>query len=331
MRHQCETPLQNRIKAITALAIAAALLGFSTVAAAQGQSAVSVDFREQLGPVRDQGNTNLCASYAVADAISLELGQRVSALSVAVRYYQLRGGLEYAIYQPITGSFYLGKPPSVLKSALDSTLCLDSQTIPDSSYTEEDLFEFLRLHAKYRSVISPDEPKELINELVGRAARLFPTLDSNQFRALLSPFRSAEETLGLWLDTGCSLRLNFSSESEIIGGNFSLQFGGRSLEIVNEALDHGQIAIIQYNPDFLVSDRNVPSRSGKLPSKHASSIVGRKILDGEAWYLLRNSWGANCSAYSKRNRANCTDGHIWIHERDLNKNLISATYLKTNK
>ena len=61
-------------------------------------------------------------------------------------------------------------------------------------------------------------------------------------------------------------------------------------ELVDDALENGQIASVSYHPDILISHNT------QKKSRHASVIVGSLKLCGEPYYILRNSLGPkSCS------------------------------------
>ena len=62
---------------------------------------------------------------------------------------------------------------------------------------------------------------------------------------------------------------------------------------------------------------------------HASIIIGKKKINGRCHYLLRNTWGKDCSKYDwKCETIGKNEGMgIWVDEKALFQNLLSMTYL----
>lgn len=71
------------------------------------------------------------------------------------------------------------------------------------------------------------------------------------------------------------------------------------------------------------------NQTGAL-SGHAASVVGRKFIDGECRYLLRNSWVTGCRKYSAELKPYCNpeDGTVWVSERLMKRHLKSVSYLE---
>ena len=94
-----------------------------------------LDLRSLLPAARNQGSTNWCTSYAIADLLSARLGQPVSALSVGSNYYVYRSGFEDITLNLFSGSrgpiaFGFGLMHSVFNTNLNHKLC-DQASLPD--------------------------------------------------------------------------------------------------------------------------------------------------------------------------------------------------------
>lgn len=90
------------------------------------------------------------------------------------------------------------------------------------------------------------------------------------------------------------------------------------IETLNRALNQGRLAGITYNPSFLLKSPN---------GAHASSIVGRKMINGECHYLLRNSWGLSCKPYNETYAKKCNAGYIWVDESSLKSHSSTVDYI----
>ncbi len=100
---------------------------------------------------------------------------------------------------------------------------------------------------------------------------------------------------------------------------------------------------VGYCSEFLKNKRYVgtkphgqPSYAGQMVTRdpktcggHASIIIGQKKIGGRCHYLIRNTWGKDCSKYDwKCETIGKGEGMgIWVEEGALFKNLMSMTYL----
>lgn len=307
------------------LSILVTLISLSTIATTKVFAATDVDFRDRLGPVRDQGETGLCFAHAAADALSLEAEKRISSLSVAFRYFGQRQGTDYIVMNPTFGEYRGGWGSKALALSANSKLCLADQTAPDNSFNENDLIRLIDIHRQYRATMSPTKPVEIFDALRGMISKLFPGIDPAKFEEKLRPFRPLSQTLGLMMDEACTAEIPGANERKVIGSEISLPSAKQNLEIINAALDKKHAAIVHYNPDLLF-EKSAPWYA-KVIGFHVSTIIGRQTRADGNWYLLRNTWGPDCRYYAPGVRSQCKDGHVWISEAVVAKEMTSAAYL----
>jgi hypothetical protein len=91
---------------------------------------------------------------------------------------------------------------------------------------------------------------------------------------------------------------------------------------MNNALTKGRVVAIGYDA-YTVMKRG---KSDHDDGDHASSIVGRKMINGQCHYLLRNSYGPSCSDLKKG--IICDKGHYWVTRERLSDSLYSIEYLE---
>lgn len=61
---------------------------------------------------------------------------------------------------------------------------------------------------------------------------------------------------------------------------------------------------------------------------HASLIAGHRTRNGHDEFLIRNSWGEDCSVY--HSDWECKNGNIWVRADSLVKNITDFNYLRHN-
>ena len=64
---------------------------------------------------------------------------------------------------------------------------------------------------------------------------------------------------------------------------------------------------------------------------HAAMIIGRrkKTSTGKCQYLIRNSWGTDCSNYKRG--VKCENGNLWVDDNELEQNMTKINYLELKK
>jgi hypothetical protein len=283
------------------------------------------ELRDQLGPVRNQWRTNICFAHAVADALTVKTGQRVGAFSIAIRYFEKRRNLEYFFMSPVFNTLpnqlQAGMSSEALRTAAENTVCNQRKEFRDGTVHEDQFSELLTTHQSYRSTISPYEPVEKIDKLKKLGETFLPGLNSDNLISLLSPFKSLEKTYGEWIDNECEIKID---QYEIIGSELGFQSKQKRIELINEALNLGAVPIVHYNVDFLFGER--APFYGKLVGLHVNTIVDRRIKNGVKEYLFRNTWGTSCN-FTSPYRENCRNGHFWVSEDIVKKEVTSVTYI----
>jgi hypothetical protein len=281
----------------------------------------------KLGPVRSQGNTQLCFAHAAADVATFYTGRRVSAFSVAVRNFQKREGFDYALFNPLgsiagkttqASKYMLGLASSVLTTSLGSTLCPDDQE-NRPTYRDGDLKSLWESYDRFRVYIGPKKPVELYERIAAGLSQVMPSLDSSTFSP--NRYRTLDQALGEWFDQRCRLQL---PEMKVTGVRTGAAGADSILKAINDALASGTIAMIHYDPAVL--DSIDPSVFQFLVGFHVSTIVAKARIEGETHYLLRNSWSEACHYYSKDISRRCDRGHIWLTENEVRKYVTSVAY-----
>jgi len=85
-----------------------------------------------------------------------------------------------------------------------------------------------------------------------------------------------------------------------------------------------QPVMISYCSNFLFEGKQF---NKKPCGYHASLIIGHRLVNQQDEFLIRNSWGNDCSKY--HSDWQCTDGNIWVDADTLIKNTTDYNFLKT--
>lgn len=283
---------------------------------------------EKLGPVRSQGNTQLCFAHAAADIATFHTGRRISAFSVAVRNFQKRKGFDYALFNPVgsiagkasgASKYMMGLAGSTLKTTLGSTLCADDQ-ISYSTYRDQQLKSLWDSYDRFRAYIGPRKPVELFQQIEQEVSIVMPGLDARTFSP--NRYRTLDQALGEWFDRQCDIKI--PGRLSVVSVDTGASGADKLLAALNQALSQGEIAMIHYDPAVL--DSIDPSIWQFLVGFHVSTIVAKAEIDGSPHYLLRNSWSEACHFYSEDIAGRCDRGHIWLTEPEIRRYVTSVAY-----
>lgn len=308
----------------------------------QAASCATVDFREKLGEPRNQDGLNWCFGSVAADALSAEIGLRVSDFDLSLRTFASFG-------KP------LGKNESITKLATASINKAVTVARRDGICTEESLPSNDRVLGylaaemeRNRNPLSPVEMEEWAATTLGKAIRsledvrgwslnrlgaaeattcdvykyansMFPKLDETQVFEGISSAQS-NEALFQWLVSlscrrqpvvlpkGTRLKQLLPPDNALPGAK-----GFHLLTSMDKRLDKQKPVIVGLNANRFVRDEG--------SAQHAAIIVGREFRDGKCKYLVRNSAGPGCGQYKDPygNRYNCSRGHFWITEEDFHQ------------
>jgi hypothetical protein len=93
---------------------------------------------------------------------------------------------------------------------------------------------------------------------------------------------------------------------------------------MNEALDTNHAVEIGYN---LYSVAEKPADQRERDGDHSGVIAGRKMIQGQCHYLLRNTQGPGCDFLPKFEKR-CSNGHIWITREELEPTFYGLSFIQ---
>lgn len=264
-------------------------------------SCESVDLRPQLGAIRDQGALSWCQSMVLADLLSYELKQEISAAAIGYLYSWDR--LTNNSHQ-WHKTFYLedGSIEGAFATLrANPSLCRESQisSVRPLSAMERIIKTFHEQTANSSdSLIQSARP---IKDL----QKLFPGFAETSLESVIktSDPRSFFKNLSA---AACQDNLAIPSSLQLKRAD------SRLLNTINQVLDNNHLPTVYYDQSFLYDPRPQPD----LPN-HLSILVGRRWNSEmkRCEFLLRNSHGPECE-YSEH--FECDAGSVWIPSDYLN-------------
>lgn len=283
-----------------------------------------VDLRDRLGEARDQGTTDWCYGFAMADLLSFHLGVRLSAFDLSLRTFLLHERAHYARLREENArqdssilEYRRGRTPDAMDVARREGVCEERHV--RSGSPEAPLDDWIdTIEALSRAGGPSSGGTQLTCSAADAAGTAYPTLSEPDLaEGLLSGSKlgifqtlSERSCAGrrVPLPSGLHYELTTLKAAERAGRR-----GDRLLPALAGILDRGEPAAVQFDLSrFLASPR------GELV--HVALVVGRRDVAGACQYLVRNSWGRGCASYSRP----CERGHIWLSEEDIRS---SASYV----
>ena len=334
---------------LTIIFSCAALFGAGAVA---GEACETRDYREEMGPPRDQGETSWCFAVTATELVSQAAKQRVSAFDVTASVF---GADEEGL---------LTHPDPNLASYIRATegffdqLKMDREINSRSTDPMKALDFFINTGGQLEAAVMMTNAKGLCLE------RDLPATKESDFQKEIGLVRRRlaqrmtrakppEKDAALWVEKLIARSLTdhadrrckrLPREKAFVPKVSSLALGVEQLgkliaegkltpegvakfifAEVDRALDSGRIAGIDYSLHTL----QAPDPDDKdKHAEHSSSIVARKKIGGKCMYLVRNSFGSDCSDYRRKFAKRCENGHVWVEPRDLGASAHTVTWIQ---
>ncbi len=292
---------------------------FSTNSKLSSRECTKIDLRSDLGEVRDQGNVGWCFANSAADLVTYKLKKRISPVDMAINFYDKMPQM------PRTD-----KLSSASGGNVQGALSYSS-----AGFCEEDLIasENFQIDKKCLSSAQPElssiiifmenlfdkNPMSLSYCQKNIITSLFKNISESDLNQVASLFQKTSlEKISLLKDLNCKKR-RISANGIIMRGGYS----NDDLIDIDEQLNNSNPISINYNAYFLLKE----SIQNQMYN-HYSNIVGRRKAANSCQYLIRNSWGKDCSIYPSPYNTQCENGNIWVDEDVLRQYIIGIYFLK---
>lgn len=277
-----------------------------------------------LGDVRDQGNAGWCFAYTTADLVSHRMNKKISATDMAINfYYQMPEMPKTDKLSAIGGGSDMGA-----MTYTENRYCPE-EVMPSNSYElpkacapgtrKLEALDVIRL------VESQERNGSELSECqMAMIKALYRNLQTNDIQVILSNSKtSAFMKINELREKNCQdKRLRPESKLSMRSG---LRSGFDSIIDIDEQLNRNNPVSLNYDAWFLLKR----ARTNGVDN-HYSSIVGRRLNEqtNTCQYLIRNSWGKDCSIYPEPYNTQCEEGNIWVDESVLGQNIIGIHFLK---
>ena len=300
--------------------IALSCLSYFSSAYANKRECTPKDLRgPKLGDVRQQGDAGWCFAYSTADLMSYHTNQRISATDLAINFYQQMPEMpKTATLSTIAGGSDMGAMSYAKRSFCpDKITPSDEYVVPQSCLPASGRVDTMDIIRAIEG-IHKEAPQELSLCQMSLISSLFKNLKKEDIQAIaLNKKTTSFEKISLLKDRNC--------EGNRIQNKMSMKEGLKNnpIEDIDDQLNKNNPISLNYDASFLLH-----KYSGI--ANHYSVIVGRRLhaATNTCQYLIRNSWGKNCSIYPSPYDKQCEEGNIWVDEDVLGKSILGIKFLK---
>tara|TARA_R110000868_G_scaffold117600_12_gene312388 strand:- start:10162 stop:11214 length:1053 start_codon:yes stop_codon:yes gene_type:complete len=164
---------------------------------------------------------------------------------------------------------------------------------------------------------------------------ILPNLNANDIETILArmsasnkPARSSTYISNL-IQTSCKNplpRLELPEIKRVRRSNLDDSDNSQEfLSTIDDLLAANSIVALEYNGMLLESEDSLDSKGFPIEAPHVSTIVGRRCHQGQSQYLIRNSFGTDCSFYLES--LECDEGNIWVSQELLLRMSRRISYL----
>lgn len=312
----------------------------------------SIDRRADLPPVRNQGSIGWCYAYAAADLVSYELDQNISARDIAqqnnlsANRREAEDARDVIDHLPSPSRRESGDTVEALFAAANSRGFCPEEVMPSGIPEEEGAADAIETVNALDPNSSNESDLESDPNGLGAAMESFQdfdkslseaTTEENRYlaaqrfceenRAIIQNYfpqgfeggvvealvQSSGDSFQYLSESQCSDEQRVHIDGEIEMVTFDTPEGG-SIGDIDRVLENGGIVAVHYYTDVF----GTPSDMQDLET-HASTVVGRQWDEeaGRCQYILRNSYGANCTQYPEHANIDCEGGNLFIYEDQL--------------
>lgn len=308
--------------------------GFDTAQSAQHSPSCTdakVD-TQNLPDNRSQADLNWCHSYALADLYSFYAKKKVSAFGIAAQSYQAMV-LNSGSARPDITSWKSEPLFNFAHIAHNSNkLCLEE----NFSTTDKSAESFSSVFAKLEKT-RPDQNSrrcvEGYNDLVSNIDEaVLALLNKLSGGSFITAVINSKCLLKVDIPKGTATQWDFQTQSSLKCA-YPLEIDEKNPDSINcsrtrlkksehlpwktmnKKLSSSEPSLIFYDASFLLKSPADPSAD----YKHHSTLIGRRFnkKTEQCEYLLRNTWGTDCSQYP--DRFECQEGNLWIPQNELMK------------
>ncbi len=146
---------------------------------------------------------------------------------------------------------------------------------------------------------------------------------------LANPKVTLESTLFYFLNSSCRYnsislkdqKINYGTAYKTVLNHNKYPDSSPIIIAINQALEANRLVGLEYDAS------NVTSAGGIFGAGHASTIVARKKIANQCYYLVRNSWGTSCD-YLPGIICEKEQGSYWVTSKVMEKMASKITWIK---
>lgn len=280
-----------------------------------------------LNEPRNQEGIGWCYAYTAADLVSNLSGEKVSAIHAA-------GSFNNLIISRIRRLDEGGQSDAAANAMIKNGLCLEKD-MPSNDYAFIDrqndigtlyknVNELGEIYSDKKEIASMNDKRPVTYKNKYTTQQVYVDLCTQQTETLIQisqvfPNLTLDQLTKILMESGkrsfnqltqkCNLVQSDLMKGVVFKSLYEPKKPERLYSKIDEQLNKGQIVGIGYTAEVLLD-----YKAENMKGFHASTLIGRRFnkKTNSCEYLLRNSWGKNCSQYG--NNIECKNGHAWVAE-----------------
>ncbi len=288
----------------------------------ESETCVPLDLRNDFElKMRNQGDISWCYAHAAADYLQFihRIPVQISAADIAIKYNLRRW--------PRFRKWLMGDAVPETGFIRDAILDIDSigycpeEYFPSETWTKRFLigeFAGKKIEVPIKNALKDFMTLvEQVREGFFLAPKEIPFvfefkgISEDQFMEVLFRQETGDSLQELRSLACGSHRVPFSKNIKFLSREWR---GRNSFHHINESLDSRMPVTVDFFYGLL---ENVDYYEYSVSELHTALLMGRRFhaTNGECQYLIKDSYGSDCSQYDPRHE--CEGGYLWINESDL--------------
>ncbi|MCF8058391.1 MAG: hypothetical protein K9K67_03785 [Bacteriovoracaceae bacterium] len=303
--------------------------------------------------MRDQGDSGWCYAFSTADLVTDYLyknnpeiltqtpereDQLISPVSLLPAIASFSEGQSDGRFTQMTEGGQVTQMMIDIVASVDprNRICLESEVRSSNFTINGEEIDVLALLDNLELQYNPQTNDQILCQQVGLLNRtILPNLEVSDVVNILNQIQSTNKPItsinyiSQVISESCKNPLPTLKLPEVKRVRRTNTDGSDNQEDFLAAIDQqllsGSILALEYNGYLLESSEGLDAKGFPIEAPHVSTIVGRRCIDGESQYLIRNSYGPTCDFYLEE--LDCDEGNIWVPKELLLRMSRRVNYL----
>lgn len=350
------------------MSLLALIFSFIAISNASPEACTTIDFRDRVGPIKNQLDTPWCFAFSAADLASFASGENISPYPIALGYHGQVHKRTNDCGETFSDGGYMGDAFDLSNiggfctedqvQSIDRYLSKNKSAIRELYKVQENLVRFREIMLRdcqdfpgsVSYALAQDSANKNSHLFSGILTNMFPTTNIYDIVDVLvhpSLFDFPQEALTILANKDCKIKVPYKSKSQFISDKDKGKIG-QTLDKILENQEIASLGII-LNPFFSKENyikyaqtfntheyfQQKLCEANSLKDNellaHAVTLVGRTYNQQTKTceYIIKNSWGTDCNEKSSIiPKLKCKDGYLFLTKNEIAQMIKSITVLE---